>query len=205
MPMPRPLAATDPRRRRRRWLLALPLVVLLALVTADRILVGVVERHLSARLTCVAAMTGGHALRIHGFPFLTQAATGHFRAVTMTADGLGSPSRLTDIKVTFHDLRLPPLSGLTTAPSPGSLTAGSIVVAATIPLAHAGPLAQLAERLAGPDQVQDFPAGLSLAVPGFPSPVHLEAMRPVAGGIRVTASASGVSANAAFRGTRCRP
>jgi hypothetical protein len=203
--MTRPLVATDGRRHRRRWLLALPLVALLVLVVADRILVGVVERHLSGRLTCVAAMTGGHAVRIHGFPFLTQAVTGHFPAVTMTADGLGGANRLTDIEVTFHDLRLPPLSGLAAVPSPGSLRVGSIVVAATIPLADAGPFAQLAERPNWPGQVQGFPTGLSLTVPGLPSPVQLEAMRPVAGGIRVTVAVSGGSANAVLGAARCQP
>jgi hypothetical protein len=103
-------APAGPASGARRWFVALPLVVLLGLLLADRLMVGVVERRLSAKLACLGALTGPGAVHIGGFPFLTQVAAGHFRVVTVTADGVGDAARLTDVDVTFRDVRMPPLS-----------------------------------------------------------------------------------------------
>lgn len=199
-PTTRPLRETGGRRR---WL-ALPVVALLVLVLTDRILLGVVERRLSDRLTCVTAMTGRATVHIHGFPFLTQAVTGHFPAVTLTADSLGGPIRLTDVQVTFHDLRLPPLSGLASPPSPGTLRVGSLVIAATVPLTGTGPLTRLAPRADAQDRADGVSTGPDLQVPGLPFPVRLDAVRQLPGGMRVTLSVDGGQADTAFAGTRCQ-
>jgi LmeA-like phospholipid-binding len=200
-----PRFETGGRRHRRRWL-ALPVVALLVLmlVLTDRIVLGVVERRLSDRLTCVTAMTGHNTVHIHGFPFLTQAVTGHFPTVTLTADSIGGPVRLTDVLVTFHDLRLPPLSGLTSAPPPGALRVGSMVIAATVPLTGTRPLTRLAQRADAPDRAKGLPTGPNLQVPGLPFPVRLDAVRQVPGGLRVTLSVNEGQADAAFAGTRCQ-
>jgi hypothetical protein len=209
-------------RRRGWWLLALALAALLVLPLADRLLVGVVERRMSGRLACLGGLTGARAVHIHGFPFLTQAASGHFRAVTVKADGIRGAGRLTDVAVTFRDLRLPPLSGLSGRPSPDSVTVGSIVIAATIRLVSADPVSAdpvsagpvSADPVVADPVVAGSVVGLAEALPragaggpglpgdprvgGLPFPVHLDAVRPVPGGARLTLSVPGAAVSAAI-------
>jgi hypothetical protein len=199
-PMTRPLAVTGKRRHWRRWV-TLPIIALLALVLTDRILLVVVEHRLADRLACVPAMTGRGTVHIHGFPFLTQAVTGHFPTVTMTIASIESPVRLSDVRVTFHDLRLPQLSGLTSPPSRGALRTGSIVITATAALARAGPLAQLARQ---PDSSQGLPPGRELDIPELPFPVRLDAIRRTPAGIRVTLSVASGEADTAFGRAPCQ-
>jgi hypothetical protein len=177
-----------------------PLVALLLLTLADRLLVGAAERHLSGRLSCLGALTGTRGVHIHGFPFLTQVATGHFPDVTVTADGAGRIARLTDVQVTFQDVRMPPLSGLVGRPSPGSVTVGSIEVTATVPLGAGSLLVQLAGRGTAGGPL----AGLSQLAGDLPFPVHLDAVQPVAAGVRVTFSVDGGAAALAAASEQCR-
>jgi hypothetical protein len=181
--------------------LALPVAVLLALSLADRLLVGVVEHRISDRLACLGGLTGARAVHIHGSPFLTQAASGHYGAVTVTADGIRDASRLTEIAVTFRDLHLPPLSGLVGEPSPDSVTVGSIVITTTIRFISPGSLVTgpsapptgslSAFGAAGPGPLAGAWAD------GLPFPGHLDAVRPVAGGARLTLSVPGTAVKAA--------
>jgi hypothetical protein len=184
-----------PRLARRRWLVALVALVL-TLTLADRLLVGVIERHLSQRLSCVGAMRGAHTIRIHGFPFLTQVVTGHYSEVTVSATSIGSPARLTDVDASFHDLRLPPLAGLLGKPPPRSITVGSIVVTATVP-ASAGPLALLLDAASTNDRLRSV---ISLQLP---FPARVDVLGPVPGGIRVRLTASGGSASGTIQNARC--
>ncbi len=139
---------------------------------------------MTARLACLGGLTGARAVHIHGFPFLDQVASGHYEAVTATADGIRGAGRLTDLSVTFRDLRMPPLSGLVGRPSQNSVTVGSIVIAATIRLAGFG-----------------LPAfGLlanEAAAGAMPFPGHLDAVTPVPGGARITLSVPGAGAGEA--------
>ncbi len=146
----RPFTGPGPGRRRgwpigrssRRWPLRHPhrrvlvavLVILAVLATADRVLVRVTERRLAEQLACLTGLTGAVTVSIGGVPFLTQAAGGHLRSVTLTASGLRrSEMVLSDVSIVLHDVRLPPLSGLTSRPAPGSVHVRSIIVAATVP------------------------------------------------------------------------
>ncbi|MBL7491450.1 DUF2993 domain-containing protein [Frankia sp. AgB1.9] len=192
--MAEPDAATAGGARRWRLLVTLPLVVVLGLLLADRLLVGVVEHRLSARLSCLGALTGTRSVHIGGFPFLTQVAEGHYRVVTVTADGVGASSRLTDVDVTFHDVRMPPLAGLVGQPAPGSVSVGSVSVEATVTLGSAGLAASLGAGgglldAAGSGQLDDPIVRLG----GLPFPVHIKGVQPVPGGVRVALSVPGTA------------
>ncbi|WP_041258723.1 LmeA family phospholipid-binding protein [Pseudofrankia inefficax] len=192
--MAEPVGATVGGARRWRWLVALSLVVLLGLLLADRLLVGVVEDRLSARLSCLGALTGTRTVHIGGFPFLTQMAEGHYRVVTVTADGVGASARLTDVDVTFHDVRMRPLAGLVGRSAPGSITVGSISARATVMFGSAGP----ASGLGAGDALLDAAGSGRLDEPiarlaGLPFPVHLDGAQPVPGGVRVALSVPGTA------------
>jgi hypothetical protein len=193
-------APAGPASGARRWFVALPLVVLLGLLLADRLMVGVVERRLSAKLACLGALTGPGAVHIGGFPFLTQVAAGHFRVVTVTADGVGDAARLTDVDVTFRDVRMPPLSGLLGQPAPGAISVGSVSVQATVALGSAGLAAGLGAGgglldAAGSGRLDDPIARLG----GLPFPVHLDGVQPVPGGVRVALTVPGTAVSGAAR------
>ncbi|MCK9894150.1 DUF2993 domain-containing protein [Frankia sp. AgB32] len=200
-PVAGPHAAARGRRRRPGgwWLLVLPVVALLMLLLADRLLVGVAEQRMTSRLACLGRLTGARAVHIDGFPFLNQVASGHFDAVTMTADGVRGASRLTDLAVTFRDLRLPPLSGLVGRPSPEAVTVGSIDIAATVRLAGSGSAATGSPG-AGSPAAGPLGSGLlafGSAAGGSPFPFHLDTIRPVPGGLRVTLTVAGAAVEAA--------
>ncbi|MCM3883728.1 DUF2993 domain-containing protein [Frankia sp. R82] len=178
------------------------MVLLLVLSVADRLLVGVVERRMTGRLACLGALTGARAVHIHGFPFLTQIATGHVGTVTMTADGVRGASSLAGLAVTFHDLRLPPLSGLVGRPSPTAITVGSVTIRTTFRPDSRGPLlAAVPPRLSGPLTAVDATGRVRRVgvLPGAPPfPIHVDAVRPVPGGLQVTLSASGAALKTAM-------
>ncbi|MCL9793465.1 LmeA family phospholipid-binding protein [Frankia sp. AgKG'84/4] len=174
-------------------MLALPVVVLLVLLVADRLLVGVAEQRMTSRLACLGRLTGARAVHIDGFPFLNQVASGHFDAVTMTADGVRGVSRLSEVAVTFRDLRLPPMSGLVGRPSPDAVTVGSIGIAATVRLGAPG------TSSAGSPATGPLGGGLlasGSAAGGSPFPFHLDTIRAVPGGFRVTLTVPGSAVDA---------
>lgn len=89
----KPVSPAGPaRQHRRRWPMVVIIVVLLlagVLVAADRIAVGVAEDRVATRLVDQRPFLGKPSVRIHGFPFLTQAVGGRYRDIEVT--GLGEP------------------------------------------------------------------------------------------------------------------
>lgn len=73
-------------------------VVLVLLVIADRILVVVAQNQISDRLATAYDMPDKPAVSIHGFPFLTQALTGNYSEIDVTASQVSAGGIL------LHDL-----------------------------------------------------------------------------------------------------
>jgi len=196
--------ARPARRGRWRWAAAAPFVVLAALLVSDRLLVRAVEHRLTGRLGCAGALVGTRSVHIGGFPFLTQLATGHFRTVTATADGIGSADRLTDVAVTFRDVRVPVWSALAGRWHPGSLSVGSVSATAVLRLGAGGqPL--LAGQGGAPSQTLAAGAGAAggtatpatsgqpatAAPPVLPPGAQLSSVEPVPGGLRLAVTIPG--------------
>ncbi|MFY1635586.1 DUF2993 domain-containing protein [Solwaraspora sp. WMMB335] len=77
-------------RGRRGWLLVVAAVLAAGLpVIADRVAAGVVGDRLADAVACVAGLAEPPEVDVHGFPFVTQAVTGRFAGLTVTADRLG--------------------------------------------------------------------------------------------------------------------
>lgn len=94
------------RRRHRRWpwvLLVVVVVLVVGLVVADRYAASYAERTVAAKLTGTGPFTAAPQVDIEGSPFLTQAAGGDYRHVTVDGSGL-TLGTLHDVR--FHaDLR----------------------------------------------------------------------------------------------------
>ncbi|WP_198946373.1 DUF2993 domain-containing protein [Pseudofrankia asymbiotica] len=173
-----------------------------ALLLTDRLLVRVAEHRLASRLGCMGTLTGTRSVHIGGFPFLTQLAAGHFRTVTVTADGLDRTDRLTDLAVTFRDVHVPGWSAILGHPAPGSLTVGSVSLTAVLRLGPDGPGSRLA-RLLGPGPLATgrpaVAVAVAVAVAGRPSAAvlppgaHLDGVEPVPGGLRLAVTMPGAA------------
>ncbi len=78
--------------RRRGWIVLLSIVVLLlgAVIVVDRVAAGVAGRKIAAKLGEHAPFVGAPAphVTIRGFPFLTQAMSGKYSDIEVTASGL---------------------------------------------------------------------------------------------------------------------
>ncbi|WP_018638342.1 LmeA family phospholipid-binding protein [Parafrankia elaeagni] len=138
-----------------------------AVLVADRVALALVEHRLASRLSCPGALSGDRGVRIGGFPFLTQIASGRLRAVTVAADAVATAPRLADPTVTFHDLRISSRLGLLVGRGRPSVTVGSITLAGTL-------------RLGAVDGRGDAGSGIgsgsgSGADPGVPWPLRLRA------------------------------
>jgi hypothetical protein len=89
--------------------LALLFVLLMgALVAADRVGVSVAEERVAAQIAQRAALTGPPAVEITGVPFLTQAVAGRYDEVRvrLTAEQLGQPAG-TVAEVSLSGVRVP--------------------------------------------------------------------------------------------------
>jgi DUF2993 family protein len=73
-------------------------VLLVLLVIADRILVVVAQNQISDRLATAYDMPEKPAVSIHGFPFLTQALTGNYSEIDVTASQVSAGG------IVLHDL-----------------------------------------------------------------------------------------------------
>ncbi|MDT3438945.1 DUF2993 domain-containing protein [Pseudofrankia sp. BMG5.37] len=189
-----------------RWVAAVPLVVSAALLLTDRLLVRVAEHRLTNRLGCMGTLTGTRSVHIDGFPFLTQLAAGHFRTVTATADGFGRADRLTDLAVTFRDVRVPVWSAVLGRPRTGSLAVGSVSLTAVLRLGSDGPDGRLARPLAPGPPVTGRPVSSVAARPSaavLPPGAHLDGVEPVPGGLRLAVTMPG-AALAGMDGRTCR-
>jgi hypothetical protein len=95
----------------RRWpYVVLVLVLLLAgaAVVADRIAVGIAESRVADKLTDRRPFIGRPTVRIHGFPFLTQAVGGNYRNIEVSGDA-GKVGRFSSASVDadLHGVHLP--------------------------------------------------------------------------------------------------
>jgi hypothetical protein len=171
-----------------------------ALLATDRLLVRVVEHRLATRLGCMSALTGARSVRIGGFPFVTQLATGHYQTVTVTADGFGQAQQLTDLSVTFHDVEVPSWSGVFRRWGPGSVTVGSVSLTAVLRLGSLAPALPggWPPRLLGSPSAATGRPPIALIPPG----AHLDAVVPVPGGLRLAATIPG-AALAGVAGRTC--
>ncbi|CUU54104.1 Protein of unknown function (DUF2993) [Parafrankia irregularis] len=166
---------------------AAPFVVIAALLVTDRLLVRVVEHRLTERFGCTGTFVGTRSVHIGGFPFLTQLAAGNLRTVTATAAGIGPAGRLTDVAVTFRDVRVPVWSVLLGRGRSSSLTVGSVSAAAVLRFGSDD-----RPVLAGSGGLLSRPlAAGSSAEPVLPPGTHLDSVEPMPGGLRVTVTIPG--------------
>lgn len=89
----------------RRLVIALVVLVLL-LLAADRVGVVVADRAAARQIRTELALAGTPSVRIHGFPFLTQAARGRFDDIQVTVTGYDSgPLRDIDVDARLLGVR----------------------------------------------------------------------------------------------------
>jgi hypothetical protein len=91
----------------RKWLISLG-VLLVLLVIADRILVVVAQNQISDRIAASYDMPDKPAVSIHGFPFLTQALTGNYSEIDVTASQVNAGGiALQDLTARFTGVHAP--------------------------------------------------------------------------------------------------
>ncbi|MEV6896105.1 DUF2993 domain-containing protein [Amycolatopsis sp. NPDC051372] len=129
-PAPRP----DNRRRGRRvrrWVIVLGVIVIL-LVGADFGAAAFAEHTISQKAREQLGLTDDPSVDIHGFPFLTQALSGDYSHITVSADGVPVGGELRDLGVSaeLEDVTAP-LSDLT-AGNTKNVKIGKLTGAVTI-------------------------------------------------------------------------
>lgn len=112
-------AAPPPRRRRRWWVPLLVILLLLAglALAADRIGDRVAQDVAATQIQKHENLSHKPTVQVHGVPFLTQLATGHYQHVTLrlsdytatgngqgTNQGTGQGIRISDIVIDLHSL-----------------------------------------------------------------------------------------------------
>lgn len=109
-----PTYAPPPVRRRRRWPLVLPIVLLVlvvAAVAADRIALGVAEDRAASALQSSQDLNHKPDVTVEGFPFLTQLIAGSFGEVVVSANdvtaGRAHDVRLQKVVVDLHHVTVP--------------------------------------------------------------------------------------------------
>jgi LmeA-like phospholipid-binding len=152
-----------------RKLVAALLVVGILLVITDRVAVVIAQRDISSRVASAYDLPGRPAVRIHGFPFLTQVAMGGYAVVDVRMGRViagGVPVSRLDARFTGVRAPLSQLLGQ----GASTVTADHATATALVPLA--------AVR-------QRLPRGL---------PLHLTvtSVSVSAGGVRITASGQDV-------------
>jgi hypothetical protein len=91
----------------RKLLIALA-VLLVLLVVADRISVHVAQNQISDKIAATYEMTDKPSVSIHGFPFLTQALTGHYGEIDVSASRVeAGGTTLTDLTAQFTGVHAP--------------------------------------------------------------------------------------------------
>ncbi len=198
-----------------RFRLVVGVVVLAAAVLAvtDRLLVRVVEHRLATRLACLGMLSDGVSVHIGGFPFLTEAATGHVSSARVTAGAAGPGARLVAVTIDLRDLRLPPMAGLVGSDGGAKLAIGSATLGATVPYgtlrnligagagAGAGGLgvgggvtARTTAAGTTASAITAPGAGGGMSSPGgLPFGAHLDAVTSSGQGVRVQMSISGAT------------
>ncbi|MGF7237417.1 MAG: LmeA family phospholipid-binding protein [Frankia sp.] len=196
------------RRSGRRFRLVVGLVVLVvtALVVADRLLVRVAEHRLTTRLACMGMLSDGVSVHIGGFPFLTELVTGHVSSARVTAGAAGPSARLVAVTIDLRDLRLPPMTGLVSLGGGAKLAVGSATLGATVPYGTLRNLIGSDGRGVGGGGTARTSAAAGITTPGsaaagvtsfggLPFNAHLDAVTPGEQGVRLQMSTSGATFN----------
>ena len=155
-----PDAAKRRGRRLRRILISL--VVLIALlVGADFGLAAFAEHTVSQKARQQLSLTDDPSVTIHGFPFITQALSGHYGHISLSANGVpikdlkdvGVNAELTDVTAPLSDLA----NGITSAISVGKLEAQVTIKASDI--AKIDPLTKVEDLRIEPSSIEYVQTG----------------------------------------------
>ncbi len=116
--------------------LLISLVLLaLVLVVADRVAVTVAQGAIASQVAASGELSGEPTVSIDGFPFLTQALTGHYSSIEFHADGVADNQGVAQFDATLTDVRLPlsaVLSGSIDSVPVGSLDARVVLTYAEL-------------------------------------------------------------------------
>lgn len=118
----------------RKFLIALVILVVL-LVVLDRAGLAIAERQIGSKVQTAYSLPQRPGVSIHGFPFLTQVASGHYQEIDVsipaaTADGV----QLRDIRARFTGVRAP--LSLLFGQGSGSVIAAHATATALLPYAQ---------------------------------------------------------------------
>jgi len=92
----------------RKLIIAVLVIVALA-VAADFGAAAAAEYTVAKQMRQQLHLAGDPSVRINGFPFLTQAVTGHYTAIDIEASGVSSdPLHDLDVQATLHNVDAPP-------------------------------------------------------------------------------------------------
>ena len=170
----------------RKFLIALVILVVV-LVVIDRAAVLIAERQIGTRVQSAYSLPGRPGVSVHGFPFLTQIASGQYQEIdvsikTANTDGV----QLRDIQARFTGVHAP--VSLLFGQGSGSVTATHATGTALLPYA------QVQRRL---------PKGITLAAHG--SSLRVSGKTPL-GSVHTTVSVgvtgTGISVSADVLGSR---
>lgn len=161
----------------RKFLIALPILVIL-LILIDRASVLIAEREISTRVQSSYDLPARPGVSVHGFPFLTQVASGQYQQINVSikaasADGV----QLRDIQATFTGVHAS--LSLLLGQNSGQVTASRATGTALIPFS------QVQQRL---------PRGIRLAADGSGLRVTgRTGLGPIQGTARLGVTRSGIS------------
>ncbi|MFJ1703613.1 DUF2993 domain-containing protein [Kitasatospora sp. NPDC088346] len=160
------------------------------LVGADRVAVGVAEDEAADQLVSSGRLNTRPHVSIDGFPFLTQALSGEFDGVHLSADGVQVSDGRQQVSV--HAFKAG-LSGVSVGDSYRSATVRTATGSGLISYPDAAKLVQGADRLdlsyGGPGKVKASVAGISIGE----GKVHSEGNTVVADGFQLTGMAAALN------------
>ncbi len=138
------------RRRRRKWPLVGLIVIILALVAADRVACVVAENRMASQIQ-QNGFPAKPDVKIEGFPFLTQLAARDFKTVVISASNVTEgPLEIASLNATIHGMHIN--SGFSGA-TLDTINGSALITFAA--LAHAGGIPQgITLSAGGPNQIK---------------------------------------------------
>lgn len=119
---------------RMRKLIVVVLVLVGLVVLVDRVAVAAAQREIARQVAAQAALSSPPTVKIHGFPFLTQAVSGHYDEIDIA---MGQVSRdgvtVDDVTADLRDIQAPLAELL--GPGAKTIDAGSATATAVVPFA----------------------------------------------------------------------
>jgi hypothetical protein len=165
----------------RKLLIVVPLLIGV-LIAIDRAAVWVAEREIGTRVQSAYGLSARPGVSVHGFPFLTQVASGHYQEIDVSVKAATADRvRVRDIRARFTGVHAP--LSLLFGQNPGAVTASRATGTALIPYR------QIERRL---------PPGIGLSAAG--GRLHVTgrtAYGAVAGTVRLAVTRSGISVSPA--------